>query len=153
MMLRKPTTLLPAVFYFFILTSCVTLLAPYDEITDTKTAELHETVLLELNRWNTIYEHDADSAVLEYTNSFDFYNQVITNTELLLSRNRGRKKNEIVIKQLEGLLENLNEMKDIHKEDGILGTEDIQSFKTIFDVQLGAIQKFQQTRKEGNKSS
>lgn len=133
-------------------TSCaVTILAPYDEVTDTKTTELQETIILELNRWNSIYEIKPDSIVLTYANNLDVYNQSITKTELLLSRNRGIEKNSIVIKQLEGLLENLNEMKAIHKEDNILSDADITSFKEILNVQLGAIQKFQQVRKETNK--
>lgn len=133
-------------------TSCaVTVLAPYDEVTDTKTTELQETIILELNRWNSIYEIKPDSIVLTYANNLDVYNQSITKTELLLSRNRGIEKNSIVIKQLEGLLENLNEMKAIHKEDNILSDADITSFKAILNVQLGAIQKFQQVRKETNK--
>lgn len=133
-------------------TSCaVTILAPYDEVTDTKTTELQETIILELNRWNSIYEIKPDSIVLTYANNLDVYNQSITKTELLLSRNRGIEKNSIVIKQLEGLLENLNEMKAIHKEDNILSDADITSFKAILNVQLGAIQKFQQVRKETNK--
>lgn len=143
------------VFLFIVfLTGCtVTLLAPYDQITDTKTAELHESILLQLNRLNAIYELNADSSVLSYTHNFDFYNLSITKTELLLSRNKGVEKNEIIVKQLEGLLENLKEMRAIHQEDVILLPSDLQSFKAIFDVQLGAIQKFQQVRKESNQSS
>ena len=137
-----------------LITSCtVTLLAPYDQITDTKSSELQETILLNLNKWKTIYEINSDSTVLKYTENLDLYNELITKTELLLSRNQGLEKNRIVVKQLEGLLENLNEMKNIHKDDVILDTLDIKSFKTIFSVQLGAIQKFQQVRKESNKTN
>lgn len=137
-----------------LLSACtVTLLAPYDQITDSKTAELHEAILLQLNRLNAIHELNQDSSILTYKNNFDFYNVNITKTELLLSRNKGIEKNEIVVKQMEGLLSNLKEMRSIHQEDVILQPMDLQSFKTIFDVQLGAIQKFQQVRKESNKST
>jgi len=137
--------------FFILLTSCtVTFLAPYDEITDTRTAELQEKILLNLNKWNTIYEINSDSVVLKYSQNLDFYNEIITGGELLLSRNQGVDKNRIVTKQLEGLLENLNEMKSIHQEDVILDPINIQSFKTIFSTQLGAIQKYQQVRKESN---
>ena len=152
--MKKLSTTFQAFLTIVLLSGCtVTLLAPYDQITDTKTAELHESVLLQLNRLNAIYELNADSSVLTYKENFDFYNVSITKTELLLSRNKGIEKNEIIVKQLQGLLENLEDLKDIHQEDVILQPVDLQSFKTIFDVQLGAIQKFQQVRRQSNKSS
>lgn len=142
-------------FIFLVVTSCssITILAPYDEITDTKTAELQETILLELNKWKNIYEINSDSIVLNYSKNLDVYNTAITKTELLLSRNEGVEKNKIIVKQLNGLLENLNELKNIHKEDRILDTINIISFKKIFSTQLGAIQKFQQVRRESNKNN
>ena len=150
---RAITTTSRILFLLILLTSCtVTLLAPYDEVTDQKTTELHEKVLLQLNRWYSIYELDPDSSVLEYKNNFEFYNQSITTTEILLSRNQGQEKNQIVIRQLDGLLKNLKDMKYIHQEDTIMDTVDVASFKRIFDVQLGAIQKFQQVRKGTNKT-
>ena len=152
--MKKQSTTFQVFLTLVLLSGCtVTLLAPYDQITDTKTAELHESVLLQLNRLNAIYELNADSSVLTYKENFDFYNVSITKTELLLSRNKGIEKNEIIVKQLQGLLENLEDLKDIHQEDVILQPVDLQSFKTIFDVQLGAIQKFQQVRRQSNKSS
>jgi hypothetical protein len=126
-------------------------LAPYDEITDRRTAELHETILLTLNKWGSIYDLDSDSTILEYYKNLDFYNETITKTELLIARNKGVEKNEIVTKQLHGLYENLDLLQETHKEDIILLPDDLKSFKTIFSVQLGAIQKFQQVRKEKRK--
>ena len=134
-----------------VVSSCtVTLLAPYDEVTDKKTVELQETILLQINRWISSYELNPTDTSLKYQNNLEFYNQATTKTELLLSRNEGVEKNRIVVKQLAGLLENINEMDSIHRNDDILNTDDLTAFKTNMSVQLGAIQKFQQVRKESN---
>jgi len=150
-MTRRLAPWLPTWVIFLTACSAVRLLAPYDEVTDLKTAELEENILLHLNTWDAIYSLNPDSSVLTYQHNLPFYIEAKTVVELLLSRNEGVDKNNVVTEQLNLLKENLADMAAIHKEDTILGTADLESFKTIMTVELGAIQKFQQVRKSSKK--
>lgn len=126
----------------------VRLLAPYDEITDTKSAELQEKILYRINSLESIYRLNNDSSVLTYKSNLDFYNQVKTTVQVLISRNEGVDKNKIITGQLKGLEQNIDLMEKTHMEDTILSADvDLLSFRTIFNTQLGSIQRFQQTRK------
>ncbi len=127
------------------------MLAPYDEITDLKTAELQEKMLFQLHTWESLYHLNPDSTVLSYQKNLQFYNEVKTVLDVLQYRNEGIDKNRIVTEHLMRLRANVLDMEDMHREDDILSAADLQSFRTIFNVQLGAIQRFQQTRRTSKK--
>lgn len=129
-------------------TCTVTFLAPYDEITDRKTAELQELIIYQINAWESISQINPDSSALAYNKNLNFYNKIETVLQILQSRNEGIEMNKIVEGQLKGLAENIKELKEIHIEDNYIKTMDLEVIKNNFNVQLGAIQKFQQTRRE-----
>lgn len=131
-----------------VFSSCtVTILAPYDEVTDQKTAELQELIIYKLNEWESIARINPDSSVLSYNANLNFYNKSQTIVQILQSRNEGIEKNKVVNGQLDVLAKNLVELKEIHIEDVFIKTADLELMKNNFNVLLGAVQKFQQTRK------
>ena len=68
--------------------SCkVTLIAPYDEVTDQKISDLHEELLLNLKEWS------RDTS--DYNDVIDFYDKSEVTLEMLIERSKDDPKSKI----------------------------------------------------------
>jgi hypothetical protein len=135
---------IPFVLIVAFLVSCkVTLIAPYDEVIDQKTSELHETLLLNLKTWS--------DTTPDYNDVIDFYNQSEATLEILIERTKDSPKSEIMAASLKNVLENIQELRAAH-EGGIVDKNYIDQVYPDFNAQLGAVQRFQMALKRAGEN-
>lgn len=124
------------------LVSCkVTLIAPYDEVVDQKTAALHETLLLHLKEWSR--------STPEYEEVVDFYDKAEITLDILIARVKETPKSDILTKVLEKALANIKELRSAH-ESGLVDKNYIDQVYPDFNEQFGAIQRFQMALKRAD---
>ena len=141
-----------ALITLILLANCtVTLVAPYDPVTDEKTAELQEKILLQFNEWERKIAGGSD---VLYSDNEEFYSSVVVTLDILIARNEGIEKNRIVTQQLQLTKENIGLLEELHRnfDDGKLTKDDIGQVKGSISSQLNAIQKFQMKLKNNEKT-
>ena len=131
--------------FALILAGCtVKLVADYDEQTDRSVTELQrklETFFVKLER--QIGTSDAD-----YVNYEAFYDGVKVDISAIKLRVNAIPKNQITLKQIELLEENLATLEELHQE----GITDIQVVKVVqddFNTALTSILSFELAKKRG----
>ena len=124
---------------FLLIISCtVRLIAPYDEVTDQKTAELQEFTMLSFKKWTR--------DLPEFEEAQDFYDQAEVTLEMLVERNQAIKQSGLVVEMLQKILDNIALIKTEHKA-GRLNEVFIEEISPDINAQFNAIQKFQMSLK------
>jgi hypothetical protein len=128
--------------YLAFFSSCtVRLIAPYDEITDSKIAELQEDVNLAFRKWL------REMPPIEEAR--DFYDQAEVRLEILIERNRAIEKSDIIVGMLEKTLENIVLVRQQH-ESGALSAAFLEEVYPDINAQFNAIQRLQMALKRSD---
>jgi hypothetical protein len=129
----------------------VRIIAPYDDVTDSKITELNEKIVLQLTKWERVSAADPKSAKLAYVNNADFYDEVNTTLDILIARNNAIEQNKIVNEQLKNADNLISDMELLHKTENGMGmnVNTIKLVKANVQVSFGAIQKLQMELKRG----
>ncbi len=146
---RTSYLLLPLLITAFV--SCkVTLIAPYDEITDKVVTEMQETT----STFFVKLESEPDNAELKYENQKKFYQQLKVKAATVRIRNSAIDKNKIIISMINELEANIGRLETLHKgkTNGLLLPEEVQLLKGAFETQYGAIIKFLMALKQRGKA-
>ena len=140
----KKTLQLPCGLIFFVFVACsVRIIAPYDEVTDSKVSDLQETIASKFAKWQ------RDVPPIE--NEYDFYDQTEGVLEVLISRSESIEKSEIIVSMLKKVQENLQTIKQLHKNSQ-LTVEVLDQVKPDIMAQFNSIQKFQMALKRAEES-
>ena len=126
---------------FTLLAACkVTLLSPYDEITDKVLSDMQQST----TAFFVKYEVMPTDPALKYANQTAFYQNLMTSSRTLRIRNNAIEKNRPMIGMLDLLDDNIRLMDSLHrrKPDGLLATHDVLLLKSAFETQYTAMFKF-----------
>ncbi len=137
----KRSLLFLSVCSLFIFNSCkITLLAPYDEITDKAITEMQEMT----SAFFVALESDPASDAMKYDNQKQFYQKVKVKAATVRIRNSAIDKNKTVVGMITELEANINRLEKIHKgkANGLLIPEEVVILKDAFERQYGAIITF-----------
>jgi hypothetical protein len=143
--------LLPVVMFPLLLAACaIRIIAPYDDVTDSKITDLNEKIVLQLNRWERIAKTDAHSEKLLYSNNVDFYDEVNTVLDILITRNNAIDQNKIITQQLMNAKSIVADMQQLHQTNNGMGMsqDTMQLVKSSVQLAFGAIQKLQMELKK-----
>jgi len=125
----------------FIVSSCkVTLLAPYDEITDKAVTDMQEMT----SAFFVALESDPQNEAMKYDNQKQFYQKVKVKAATVRIRNSAIDKNKIMVGMIAELEANINRLEKLHKGkvNGLLIPEEVAVLKDAFERQYGAIITF-----------
>ncbi len=148
--LRRRTVLL-FITTFVAASSCkVTLLAPYDEITDkviTEMQEMTSTFFVKL-------ESEPTSAAMTYEQQKPFYQQLKVKAATIRIRNNAIEKNKTVVGMITELEANVKRLETLHKgkANGLLLPEEVALLKDAFETQYTAIIRFMMALKQRAKA-
>jgi translation initiation factor IF-2 len=148
--LRRRTTLL-FITTFVVATSCkVTLLAPYDEITDKVITEMQEMT----STFFVTLESEPTSAAMTYEQQKPFYQQLKVKAATIRIRNNAIEKNKTVVGMITELEANVNRLETLHKgkANGLLLPEEVALLKDAFETQYTAIIRFMMALKQRAKA-
>ncbi len=143
--------LLPLALIFILLlavSGCtVKLIADYDAIIDGYVTDFQtkiETFLVKMER-------TAGTPEGEYRNNIGFYDDVKGSLNSILNRANSIPKNELVASQIRLLQENVENLRQIHENQGERGLTQalIDPIRSAFEAQLTAIIKLQTALKRG----
>lgn len=135
----------------FFCSSCkVTLLAPYDEITDKTVTEMQEMT----SAFFVAIESDPENAAMKYENQKQFYQKVKVKAATVRIRNNAIDKNKIMVEMITELETNINRLENLHKAkaNGLLIPEEVKLLKSAFETQYGAIIYFLMALKQRAKA-
>jgi hypothetical protein len=136
----------------FIFSSCkVTLLAPYDEITDKAITEMQEMT----SAFFVALESDPASEAMKYDNQKQFYQKVKVKAATVRIRNSAIDKNKTMVGMIAELEANINRVEKLHKgkANGLLIPEEVVVLKDAFERQYGAIITFLMALKQNAKAN
>jgi hypothetical protein len=125
----------------FIFSSCkVTLLAPYDEITDKAVTEMQEMT----SAFFVALESEPQSEAMKYENQKQFYQKLKVKAATVRIRNGAIDKNKTMVGMITELEGNINRLEKLHKgkTNGLLILEEVLVLKDAFERQYGAIITF-----------
>ncbi len=162
-LLYKPYTMLTNIFhnsksslvisaFLLVLSSCkVTLLAPYDEITDKAVTEMQEIT----SSFFVALESEPESAAMKYENQKQFYQKLKVKAATVRIRNNAIDKNKIMVNMIKELEANIGRLEQLHKgkANGLLIPEEVSLLKDAFETQYGAIIKFLMALKQRAKAA
>jgi len=134
-----------------LLSSCkVTLLAPYDEITDKTITEMQEMT----STFFVALESDPQSAAMKYENQKQFYQKLKVKAATVRIRNNAIDKNKVMVGMIKELEANIGRLEQLHKgkANGLLIPEEVTLLKDAFETQYGAIIKFLMAMKQRAKA-
>ncbi|MBK8088543.1 MAG: hypothetical protein IPK31_11655 [Chitinophagaceae bacterium] len=137
--------------FFLVLSSCkVTLLAPYDEITDKTITEMQEMT----STFFVALESEPESAAMKYENQKQFYQKLKVKAANVRIRNNAIDKNKIMVSMIKELEANVGRLEQLHKgkANGLLIPEEVTLLKDAFETQYGAIINFLMALKQRAKS-
>lgn len=137
--------------FFLVLSSCkVTLLAPYDEITDKTITEMQEMT----SAFFVALESEPESAAMKYENQKQFYQKLKVKAATVRIRNNAIDKNKIMVSMIKELEANIGRLEQLHKgkANGLLIPEEVTLLKDAFETQYGAIINFLMGLKQRAKS-
>jgi hypothetical protein len=125
-------------FLVFIYGGCtsIRLISDYDEITDKKVNELQEKVVNHFVKLERVIGTDE----AKYQNYIDFYDGVKVDLSILEIRARAIDKNDIIIKQLSLLKQNMMDLEQLHKI-GFKSVSEIIPMENAFNSAFSAIIK------------
>ena len=106
--------LLRLIFLSFLFFSCsgIRLIQEYDSISDNKINSLQEKT----SRFFVKAERQIDQSQFTYDSYINFYDDVKTDINVLLVRSRAIQKTDIIQKQLNSLLIQINTLEELHKK-------------------------------------
>jgi hypothetical protein len=136
----------------FLFNSCkVTLLAPYDEITDQTVTTMQEMT----SAFFVKIESEPESMDMKYENQKKFYQQLKTKAATVRIRNNAIDKNKIMVSMIGELEANIGRLETLHKgkSNGLLLPEEIKLLKDAFETQYGAIINFLMALKQRAKAN
>lgn len=137
--------------FFLVFSSCkVTLLAPYDEITDKTITEMQEMT----SAFFVALESEPESAAMKYDNQKQFYQKLKVKAATVRIRNNAIDKNKIMVSMIKELEANVGRLEQLHKgkANGLLIPEEVTLLKDAFETQYGAIINFLMALKQRAKS-
>lgn len=132
--------------------SCkITLLAPYDEITDKTITEMQEMT----SAFFVALESEPESAAMKYENKKQFYQQLKVKAATVRIRNNAIDKNKVMLSMINELETNIGRLEKLHKgkTNGLLKPEEVSLLKDAFETQYGAIIKFLMALKQRAKAN
>ena len=135
----------------FIFSSCkVTLLAPYDEITDKIVTEMQEMS----SAFFVKLESEPTSAAMKYEQQKEFYQKLKVKAATVRIRNKAIDKNKTVVSMINELEANINRLEILHKgkANGLLLPEEVTLLKDAFETQYSAIIRFMMALKQRAKA-
>lgn len=134
------------VFYIFVVTGCtVKLISSYDEKTDEAVTDLHkkvETFFLSIESQEGLPE-------CTYENHMAFYQEAKVSVSAIELRARAIPDNDITIKQIVLLKENIEMLEQLHKL-GCLSKEQVKPLRINFNSGFTAILKLELAKKRGD---
>lgn len=136
---------------FLVFTSCkVTLLAPYDEITDKIVTEMQEAT----SAFFVKLESEPTSAAMKYEQQKEFYQKLKVKAATVRIRNKAIDKNKTVVSMINELEANVNRLETLHKgkANGLLLPEEVMLLKDAFETQYSAIIRFMMALKQRAKA-
>lgn len=143
---QRKVRFLSAVF-LLLLSSCkVTLLAPYDEITDKAITEMQEIT----STFFVALESDPQNASMKYENQKQFYQKLKVKAATVRIRNNAIDKNKIMVDMIKELEANIGRLEQLHKvkANGLLIPEEVALLKDAFETQYTAIIQFLMAQKQ-----
>lgn len=111
----------------------IQLVAPYDEVTDTKVAAIQERVVIKFTAW----KRSIPAAKEEN----EFYDVVMGSLEVLIQRNQAIEKSDIIVRSLKKVQENIGLIRSLHEESE-LSMEVLEQVEPDIMAQFNSIQKF-----------
>jgi TolA-binding protein len=148
--LRRRTILL-FITTLFVCASCkVTLLAPYDEITDKVITEMQEMT----SAFFVKLESEPTSAAMTYEQQKTIYQQLKVKAATIRIRNNAIEKNKTVVGMINELEANVKRLETLHKgkANGLLLPEEVVLLKDAFETQYTAIIRFMMALKQRAKA-
>ncbi len=134
-----------------VFSSCkVTLLAPYDEITDKIITEMQEMT----SSFFVKLESEPTALVMKYEQQKDFYQKLKVKAATVRIRNKAIDKNKTVVSMITELEANINRLETLHKgkANGLLLPEEVMLLKDAFETQYSAIIRFMMALKQRAKA-
>ena len=135
----------------FVFTSCkVTLLAPYDEITDRIVTEMQEIT----SAFFVKLESEPTAVAMKYEQQKEFYQKLKVKAATVRIRNKAIDKNKTVVSMISELEANINRLETLHKgkANGLLLPEEVMLLKDAFETQYSAIIRFMMALKQRAKA-
>lgn len=136
--LRLRTSISIITLLLFVSCSSIRLISEYDSITDQKVTELQQDFAQYFVKMERIIGTDA----ARYENYLPFYDNMKVNISTLRIRANAFDKNEIVIKSINLIDENISNLESLHKL-GFKNISEIIPIKNAFESSFTAIIKFQ----------
>ena len=133
-----------------LLSSCtsIRLISEYDDITDKKVTELQDKFAKHV----VTLERIIGTKEAAYENFIPFYDDVKSDMRTLTIRANAIDKNDIVIKQLKFLDQNIADLEALHKL-GFSKTSEIVPIRNAFETSFTSIIKLQMALKRGEKTN
>lgn len=127
-------------FISFLFFSCtgIRMIQEYDSISDTKITSLQEKT----TRFFIKAERQIEQSQFLYENYINFYDDIKTDLNVLLVRSRAIQKTDIIQKQLNSLLIQINTLEELHKKK-IKSKEELEPIKNAIESSYTAIIQFQ----------
>ncbi|UCC71429.1 MAG: hypothetical protein JSV86_13665 [Gemmatimonadota bacterium] len=122
----------------------VKLVADYDEITDRSVTALQR----EFERFFVEVERKIGTPEADHANYVDFYDGVRAELGVIRVRAAARPKNEITIRQLDLLAENVDNLEALH-ELGFDDPEELEPLRSAFQQSFQAILTLELAKKRG----
>jgi Xaa-Pro aminopeptidase len=129
---------LTIVSFLFFSCSGIRLIQEYDSISDNKITSLQEKT----SRFFIKAERQIDQSQFTYDSYINFYDDVKTDINVLLVRSRAIQKTDIIQKQLNSLLIQINSLEELHKKK-IKSKEELEPIKKAIESSYTAIIQFQ----------
>lgn len=132
------------IFISFLFFSCsgIRLIQDYDSISDNKITSLQEKT----SRFFIKAERQIEQSQFLYENYINFYYDIKTDLNVLLVRSRAIQKTDIIQKQLNSLLIQINSLEELHKKK-IKSKEELEPIKNAIESSYTAIIQFQMALK------
>lgn len=146
----SPARLTMLSLFILLLSACsgIRLISEYDDITDKKVTELQD----KFAKHFVTLERIIGTPEAAYENFIPFYDDVKSEMRTLTIRANAIDKNDIVIKQLKFLDQNIADLEALHKL-GFSKTSEIIPIRNAFESAFTSIIKLQMALKRGEKSN
>jgi hypothetical protein len=118
--------------------SSIRLIQEYDSISDNKITSLQEKT----SRFFVKAERQIQQSQFSYDSFINFYDDLKTDINVLLVRSRAIQKTDIIQKQLNSLLIQINTLEELHKKK-IRSTEELEPIKNAIENSFTAIIQLQ----------
>ena len=118
--------------------SLIRLIQEYDSISDNKITSLQEKT----SKFFIKAERQIQQSQFSYDSFINFYDDIKTDINVLLVRSRAIQKTDIIQKQLNSLLIQINTLEDLHNKK-IRSVDELEPIKSAIENSFTAIIQFQ----------